>query len=193
MANIKGFMEKVKIPENISAIPKSQAESGGNLKAVRKMLEEKMNEKVKIYGFIGMEVYDLAREKRIEIAEIKTYLDKMDAVNAEIEELEKQKEELEKKSVKKNICVCGYRLKPQDRFCPNCGEVVEKGTVTCTCGAELDKNVKFCNVCGKSMEDIIKGQQTVTAQMPAMKECICGAKVPAGQFMCMECGRKIED
>lgn len=164
MANIKGFMEKVKLPESISAISKSQAEGGGSLKAVRKMLEEKMNEKVKVYGFIGMEVYDLSRENRIEIAEIKSYLDKMDVLNNEIEELEKQRDELERKSVKKNICVCGYKLKPQDRFCPNCG---------------------------KSMEEIINGQKTV--QAPAMKECICGAKVPAGQFLCMECGRKIEE
>lgn len=188
MANIKDFMGKVKIPEGIS---KSQTESGGNLKAVRKTLEEKMNEKVKIYGFIGMEVYDLSKEKKIEIAEIKSYLDKMDVLNDEIEELEKQKEELERKSVKKNICVCGYKLKPQDRFCPNCGEVVERDSVTCTCGAELKKNAKFCNACGKSMEDIIDSQKT--AQTSEMKECICGARVPAGQFMCMECGRKIED
>lgn len=191
MANIKDLMEKVKIPENISMLPKQQADGGGNLKAVRKSLEDKMNEKVKIYGFIGMEVYDLSKENRVEIAEIKTYLDKMDVLNGEIEELEKQKEELERKSAKKNICVCGYKLKPQDRFCPNCGEVVEKDTVTCMCGAELEKNAKFCNACGKSMEDILNSQKT--AQAPAMKECICGAKVPAGQFMCMECGRKIED
>lgn len=148
-------------------------------------------EKVKIYGFIGMEIYDLSKENRVEIAEIKTYLDKMDVLNGEIAELEKQKEELERKSVKKNICVCGYRLKPQDRFCPNCGEVVEKDTVTCTCGAELEKTARFCNACGKSMENILSSQQT--PQTSAMKECICGAKVPLGQFMCMECGRKIED
>lgn len=191
MANIKDLMEKVKIPESISIISKSQAEGGSNLKAVRKTLEEKMNEKGKIYGFIGMEVYDLSKENRVEIAEIKSYLDKMDALNGEIKELEKQKEELEKKSLKKNICVCGYKLKPQDRFCPNCGEVVERDTVTCTCGAELKKTARFCNVCGKSMEDITKSWQAV--QMPAIKECICGAKVPVGQFMCMECGRKIQD
>lgn len=191
MANIKDLMEKVKIPENIPMLLKQQADGGGNLKAVRKSLEDKMNEKVKIYGFIGMEVYDLSKENRVEIAEIKTYLDKMDVLNGEIEELEKQKEELERKSAKKNICVCGYKLKQQDRFCPNCGEVVEKDTVTCMCGAELEKNAKFCNACGKSMEDILNGQRTV--QAPAMKECICGAKVPAGQFMCLECGRKIED
>ncbi|MBD5507533.1 MAG: zinc ribbon domain-containing protein [Lachnospiraceae bacterium] len=191
MANIMGLMEKVKIPESIPRLPKQQSENGGNLKTVRKSLEEKMNEKVKIYGFIGMEVYDLSKENRIEIAEIKTYLDKMDVLNGEIEELEKQKEELERKNVKKNICVCGYKLKPQDRFCPNCGEVIERDTVICTCGAELEKTAKFCGVCGKSVEDIINSQQT--AHAPAVKECICGAKVPVGQFMCMECGRKIED
>lgn len=191
MANIKGFMEKVKLPESISVISKPQPEGRGNLKAVKKALEERMNEKVKIYGFIGMEVYDLSKENRIEIVEIKSYLDKMDVLNSEIEELEKQRDELERKSVKKNICVCGYKLKPQDRFCPNCGEAVVRDTVTCTCGTELEKTAKFCNVCGKSIEEIINSQKT--AQAPAMKECICGAKVPAGQFMCMECGRKIED
>lgn len=191
MANIKELMEKVKLPDGISAMSKVQAESGGSLKTVKKTLEEKMNEKVKIYGFIGMEVYDLSKENRIEIAEIKSYLDKMDELNGEIEELEKKKEELERKGGKKNVCICGYKLKPQDRFCPNCGEVVERDTVICICGAELEKTAKFCNVCGKSMEDIMNNQQNV--RLPALKECICGAKVPAGQFMCLQCGRKIEE
>lgn len=191
MDNLKGIMKKVKIPETIHAVPKSQAENGVNLKAIKKNLEEKMNEKVKIYGFIGMEVYDLSKEKRIEIAEIKTYIEKMDALDSEIQTLEKQKEELERKGAGKNICVCGYKLKPQDRFCPNCGEVVERNTVTCSCGNELPKDLKFCNVCGKRMEDIIGTQEVGRA--PIMKECICGAKIPQGQFMCLECGRKIED
>lgn len=190
MDNIKELMKKVKIPENIPVVSKFQAENGMNLKAIQKDIENKMNEKVKIYGFIGMEVYDLSKENRIEIAEIQTYLDKMDVLNSEIEELEKQKEEMEKKSAGKNICTCGYKLKPQDRFCPNCGESVGD-TVICTCGTELSKNAKFCSVCGKRMEDIVNNQET--AKAPPMKECICGAKVPAGQFMCLECGRKIED
>lgn len=191
MDSIKDLMKKVKIPESIPVVSKFQAEEGMNLKAVQKNLEDKMNEKVKIYGFIGMEVYDLAKENKIEIAEIKTYIEKMDELNTEVEELEKQKEELERKTAKKNICVCGYKLKPQDRFCPNCGEVIAKDTVVCTCGTELSKNTKFCSVCGKSMEDIINSKED--AKKTVMKECICGAKVPAGQFMCLECGRKIED
>lgn len=191
MDSIKGLMKKVKIPESIPVVSKFQAEDGMNLRAVQKNLEEKMNEKVKIYGFIGMEVYDLIKENKIEIAEIKTYIDKMDALNDEVKELEKEKEELERKTAKKNICVCGYKLKPQDRFCPNCGEVIARDTIVCICGSELAKNAKFCSVCGKRMEDIINSQES--AKEVVMKECICGAKVPAGQFMCLECGRKIED
>lgn len=187
MDGLKGFMKKVKIPENIM---QNQTEGGLNLKTIKKLLEEKLNEKAKVYGFIGMEVYDLSKENKIEIEQIKTYLEKMDALNSEINELEKQKEELEKKSAGKNICSCGYKLKPQDRFCPNCGEAVARDTIICTCGTELSKDVKFCSVCGKRMEDIIKEQEVSKA--PEMRECICGAKVPAGQFMCLECGRKIE-
>jgi len=191
MDSIKGLMKKVKISENIPVVSKFQVEDGTNLKAVQKNLEDKMNEKVKIYGFIGMEVYDLTKENKIEIAQIKTYIDTMDALNAEVAELEKQKEELERKTAKKNICICGYKLKPQDRFCPNCGEVIAKDTILCTCGTELPKDAKFCNVCGKRIEDIMNSQES--GKETAMKECICGAKVPVGQFMCLECGRKIED
>lgn len=185
MDSIKGLMK------NIPVVSKFQAEDGMNLKTVQKKLEEKMNEKVKIYGFIGMEVYDLIKEKKIKITEIKAYVDKMDALNNEVKELEKAKEELERKNTKKNICVCGYKLKPHDRFCPNCGAEIARDTIVCTCGAELAKDVKFCSVCGKSMEDIINFRSDI--KETAMKECICGAKVPAGQFMCLECGRKIED
>lgn len=191
MDNIAGLIKKVKIPEKILPVSKMQTEEGLSLKAIKKNLEERMNEKAKIYGFIGMEVYDLSKENKIEIAQIKTYLDKMDALNSEIEELEKQKAEFEKKSAGKNICSCGCKLKPQDRFCPNCGEVVARDTIICTCGTELAKNAKFCSVCGKSSEDILREQESM--KTPETRECICGAKVPVGQFMCLECGRKIED
>lgn len=191
MDNITGLMKKVKIPEKIIPASKVQTEAGLNLKTVKKNLEERMNEKAKIYGFIGMEVYDLSKENKIEVVQIKTYLDKMDALNGEIEELEKQKEALEKRNAGKNVCSCGCKLKPQDRFCPNCGEVVARDTIICTCGTELAKDAKFCSVCGKRAEDILQ-EQEIAKEQPKTRECICGAKVPEGQFMCMECGRKLE-
>ncbi len=190
MDNIKGLMKKVKKTDDIHIISKASVENGMNLKTMRKELEEKMNEKAKIYGFIGMEIYDLSKENKVEIPQIKNYLDKMNEINLAIENIEKQIKEKEAKNAGKRICACGCKLKPQDRFCPNCGEVVPRDTVICSCGAELNKNSRFCNSCGKSMEAILKEQQ-VPGQQP-IKECICGAKVPVGQFMCLECGRKIE-
>lgn len=191
MDNLKGLVKKVKIPNAIQHIAlRGNAESGVNIKSLKKELEESMNEKAKIYGFLGMEVYDLVTEEKIELPQIKNYIEKMDELNRNISELEKKIKEQESKNVGKNVCSCGYKLKPQDRFCPNCGEVVPRSTVLCTCGTELEKDAKFCRTCGKRMEDILKSLEKEPE--PAMKECICGAKVPVGQFMCLECGRKLE-
>lgn len=186
MDNLKGIMKKVKIPDN----SKDTGNKGLNIKSIDKALEEKRNDKTKIYGFIGMEVYDLSKENKIELPQIQNYIDQMDALNSEIEELEKQKEELQIKNAGKNICICGYKLKAQDRFCPNCGEVISRPITVCVCGAKIEKNMKFCRSCGKSIEEIQKAFEPAPPKM--MKECICGAKVPEGQFMCFECGRKIE-
>lgn len=190
MDSVKGLMKKVKKPNNMQIASKSSVSSGENLKTMKKELEDLINSKAKIYGFIGMEVYDLYKENKIEIPQVKNYLDNMDTINQSIEEMKNEIKEREAKNVGKNICSCGYKLKPQDRFCPNCGEMVPRDTVICSCGTELSKDAKFCHSCGKSMESILKGQEEPEKQI--MKECICGAKVPAGQFMCLECGRKIE-
>ncbi|MCM1156715.1 MAG: zinc ribbon domain-containing protein [Roseburia sp.] len=184
MDNLKELIKKVRLPDG--------SDKEGNIKEITKELEEKRNETAKIYGFIGMEVYDLSKAGKIEIAQINNYLEKMDALNQEIAELEKKKEELEVKNAGKNVCTCGYKLKPQDRFCPNCGEVIARAATVCVCGAKLKKNMKFCNVCGRSVEEIQKAMEAGQEEEKPVRECICGAKVPEGQFMCFECGRKIE-
>ncbi len=190
MENILDKVKKIKVPDTVLMSPKFASDKNVNLKAMKKELENKINEKVKLYGFIGMEVYDMSKDGRIDIPEIQNYLDKMDEISAETEELAKKIAEQEAKAAGKNICSCGYQLSPQDRFCPNCGEEVPKGTILCTCGTELDKSCKFCTTCGKRIEDIINNKEE--PKQPVMRECICGAKVPEGQFMCMECGRKVE-
>ncbi|MCM1048815.1 MAG: zinc ribbon domain-containing protein [Clostridiales bacterium] len=191
MDNLLDKVKKVKIPDAIHIAPKSTSNMSVDLKAMKKELENKMNEKVKIYGFIGMEVYDLSKAGRINIPEITSYLEKMDGISAVVSELEKNIAVQEAKIAGKNICSCGFQLKPQDRFCPNCGEAVPKNTILCTCGTELDKNCRFCTTCGKKIEDLINNKKE-PIQQTVMRECICGAKVPEGQFMCMECGRKVE-
>lgn len=186
--SIKGIMKRIKPTDGGHSAPKQ--DSGVNLKALKKEIDEKRGEQAKTYGFIGMEVYDLVKEKKIEIPQIESYLEKMDEINSEIKELETKIQEQERRIAGKNICSCGYKLKPSDKFCPNCGEPVP-GIVICSCGVQLDQNAKFCSSCGKKIEDILKEQET--AKEAPMRICICGAKVPAGQFMCMECGRKLED
>lgn len=190
MENIKELMKKMKVPDKIGIVSKSSEEKGVNLKSMKKELEEKMNEKIKVYGFIGMETYDLIKENKLEAPQLSSYMEKMEELNQTIEEMEEiiKREELKNKG--KNICACGYKLNEQDRFCPNCGEVVPRDTVVCFCGAEIQKNMKFCRSCGKSKEEILSSLETSGRR--TMKECICGAKVPVGQFMCLECGRKVE-
>lgn len=186
--SIKNIMNRIK-PMDVGNSAQKQ-DNGVNLKALKKQIDEKRGEQVKIYGFIGMEVYDLAKENEIDIPQIQSYLEKMDEINTEIQELEARIKKQERRNTGKNVCACGYKLKPNDKFCPNCGEPVP-GIIICSCGAQLDENTKFCNSCGKKVEDILR-EQEAPKETP-MRVCICGAKVPAGQFMCMECGRKIED
>ena len=110
MDNLKGLMKKVKMPEAKHIAPKT--ETGVNLKAMKKELDEKRNEQVKIYGFIGMEVYDLTKENKIDIPEIKNYFEKMDEINNSVQELEAKIKELEARNAGKNVCACGCKLKP---------------------------------------------------------------------------------
>ena len=184
MDNIKGLIKKVKLPDALG-----QSSDKKNRKTISRLLEDKTNEKIKLYGFIGMEVYDFSKENKIESVQIKHYLDKIQSLEEEIQELEQQKAELEAKNVGKNLCSCGYKLNPQDRFCPNCGEPVSKSATYCICGAEIVKNSKFCGFCGRSLETATSETQPVKIRPP--RECICGAKVPEGQSLCFECGRKI--
>lgn len=43
---------------------------------------------------------------------------------------------------------CGSELKPQAKFCPKCGEKVEKVRCCSNCGKALESGVKFCSSCG---------------------------------------------
>lgn len=164
--------------------PFSGTVTGNN---VKKLLEEKKKERAKIYGFIGMDVYDLYRQGKVNMEELEVHFEKMQALEKEIADLEAERQEAKNKGA--NVCSCGQKLTPENRFCPGCGKPVDNGMITCTCGNLIKKDLKFCSFCGKNLQELA-GQEEEPAEY---RECICGAKVPEGQFMCMECGRKIED
>lgn len=195
MNNVKDFMTNITskaaagsgFMTNITS--KATAGTGVNLKAIKKELEEIKSKKLKMYGYIGMETYDLMKDNKIELPQLNGYIEKMEELNQIIAEKEEFIKKEEAKNKGENICACGYKLTPQDRFCPNCGEEIPRDTVICSCGAEIQRGAKFCHSCGKSMEDILSQQEP---QQQPVKECICGARLAPGQFMCLECGRKVE-
>ena len=164
---------------------------------VKKELEEKNQERAKIYGYIGMEACDMYRQGKLEIPELSIYFDKMQELDKAIVELEEEKKKIEQKAQNsgKVICSCGCAVSPKNRFCPQCGKPIEQRENVCVCGKKIKGDVVFCPNCGRNVKSA-PAETTAPPQANAViqnyRECICGAKVPEGQFMCMECGRKIE-
>ena len=172
---------------------------------VKKALDEKYRERLKIYGYVGMEVYDLYKQNKISIPEVEMHLEKLKEMDKEIADLEAEKQRMEAESGKPNVCSCGCTLTGKERFCPKCGKPVENGAIVCTCGRTVDRGMMFCPSCGKSVKEL---QEKLSAGAGAgfegaapaggesvqkYRECTCGAKVPEGQRMCMECGRMMEE
>lgn len=158
---------------------------------MKKQLEEKEKERSKIYGFIGMDVYDLYQQGKLDLPELEAHFEKMKELEQEIAELEAEKQRREQQSKKGGVCSCGQVLSAKDSFCPNCGKPVGNGMITCVCGKQIKSDLRFCPNCGKNVKEILENGGNAGAQT-RYRECICGAKVPEGQFMCMECGRKVE-
>lgn len=160
-----------------------------NIQNIKKSLEEKNQDRAKMFGYIGMETYDLYKQGKVSVPELESYFENMEALEKQIEELENQKAELEEQSKRTPTCSCGATLSPKDKFCGKCGKPVESKNNICECGRKIEEGMAFCSNCGKSLDG---AQREIPQEVINFQECICGAKVPEGQFMCMECGRKIE-
>lgn len=169
-------------------------------RVLAKAIEEKLSNKSKLYGYIGMEVYDLHEAGKLDMEELQGYFDKLKVIDDEVKELQEQKQALELQAGKMTTCICGAQVTVADKFCPHCGAPVNNGMIVCACGNQVSKNTRFCNVCGRDLQKesgsaMMQPNVPPAAEAPAavpMKQCICGAQVPEGQFMCMECGRKVE-
>jgi len=175
------------------ANPFSGVVAGNNIK---KQLEEKNKERSKVYGFIGMDIYDLYKQGKVNIQELDVHFEKMKALEQEIADLEAERQRQELQSKGNSVCSCGQPLTTDNRFCPSCGKPVDSGMITCTCGKIVKNDLKFCSYCGRNLQDLISNateQGAPNEPGGQYRECICGARVPEGQFMCMECGRKIEN
>ena len=209
MDNIKGLMKKVTNSDVVQMASKTISGNNANVKFMRKELEEKMDEKIKIYGYIGMETYDLIKANKIQFPELNVYAKKIDEINQAMQEIEEMIRQEENKNKAIGRCSCGYMLKAQDRFCPNCGRGslgpgmgpgmvpgVGPGVAlgmgpgagqvkVCVCGVQMEMNSQMCPVCGRSMGNPFVGQGEM--MMPQIEN-----KEPVQQIMveCI-CGAKV--
>ena len=132
----------------------------------KKALDEKRNERDRIYRYIGMEAYNLYMEGKLPPSELDIHFENLKAVNTDINNIEREIE----KQKNKNRNNCGY------------------------CGAELSFDSKFCPRCGRAVNQINdpNGCGTVPRIEIQNKVCVCGAVIPPDSTICMECGRRAD-
>ena len=116
-----GFFNKVgkNISDNISSIS-SGLEN-------KKALNDKRNERDKIYKYIGMEAFTLYKEGKMPSSELDVHFEKLKTVDMEISRLEKEIEKQKNKG-KINCRNCGTELTSGIQYCPKCGApVIQNG------------------------------------------------------------------
>lgn len=165
-----------------------------NSQSLKKSLEEKNKEKSKIYGYLGMETYDLYKGQKLSAPELEIHFEKLGALEKEIAEIEEKLAQAA--NAGKPVCSCGCVLNDQMKFCPKCGKPVELDFVICACGQRIKSDMSFCPYCGNKRNVALEPPEQKEAEAvrkeEVFRECVCGAKIPEGQYMCMECGRKVE-
>ena len=115
-----GFFNKVgkNISDNINSIS-----SGFENK---KALNDKRNEKDRIYKYIGMEAFNLYKEGKMPSSELDVHFERLKTVDMEIARLEKEIEKSKSKG-KVNCRNCGMELTSDVKYCPRCGAPVMQG------------------------------------------------------------------
>lgn len=170
---------------------------------LKKKLDEKLEEKKKIYNYIGMEVYDLYKAGKIVQPELDVYFEKMNILEQEIAAVKAEMDKAKTPLQENHKCSCGNILSPGSKFCPKCGKPVESEFIICSCGGKVKRGMIFCPQCGQKMSELSvanaqqnydgRGFSEINSAKAQRKECICGALIPVGQSICMECGRKVTD
>ncbi len=129
-------------------------------------LEKKMEEKQKIFGYIGMEFYEQYSSGTFELSNFKIYFDKLKEIDMEIKRMQGVLVPLA------NEC---------SKLCPGCGE-------------KLSSASNFCPFCGTNLADlplnetVKESNKTPNVQK---KKCICGAELDETQAICLSCGRLV--
>lgn len=159
-----------------------------SMSAIKRQIKALVNEKAKVYEFIGMEVHEMYQENGIEVLRLEPFLEKLNTIENELTKLNQKKED-KQKNKKLTTCECGQKIDEETKFCPGCGKKVNVEPLVCHCGTELGDHSSFCPNCGSKREEIESSSDAI--ETTAMIECVCGAMVAIDQAMCMECGRRV--
>lgn len=160
---------------------------------IKKNIEEKQKEKQKIFGYLGMELYEKCKEGDYNLPDFEIHIEKLKSLDTEIEALNNELNAMN--SDISLICSnCGAELQENAKFCMICGTPVASSENICSCGTKLDKGMMFCPVCGQKASEVFEVKQsTDNDNIPQnMRTCICGAALKEGQSICMNCGRLVK-
>jgi hypothetical protein len=128
---------------------------GGIMDANKSKLKTHMAERVKMFEFIGMEIYTLYTRGEISVPQIEPFCTKVRELNAEIAKCNALIRETDL------ICTCGEKLKKGSVFCSKCGkktvdehplptiQTAEPEPPQCTCGEDIPQGATLCLGCGR--------------------------------------------
>ena len=82
---------------------------------------------------------------------------------------------------------CNAEIDDNARFCPECGNKIEKLQFCANCGAKLEEGATFCSNCGEKIESFPTASQE-------KRECpYCGEEILATAKKCKHCGEWLEE
>jgi len=82
---------------------------------------------------------------------------------------------------------CNAEIDDNARFCPECGNKIEKLQFCANCGAKLEEGATFCSNCGEKIESLPAVSQE------KMKCPYCGEEILATAKKCKHCGEWLDD
>ena len=131
------------------------SESTRTIKIVKNELVNCQDNFSKLMNIIGTESFNLFTKGNLSFDLLEDYFVQSTILNQQINNLLKEKQEIEKSNQKFIICLCGTKNAKSVNFCPNCGNsTIEKNeeVFLCVCGTSLAVDQTFCLECGRLKE-----------------------------------------
>ncbi|PKM52374.1 MAG: hypothetical protein CVV02_01080 [Firmicutes bacterium HGW-Firmicutes-7] len=140
-------------------------------------------EKTEVFTATGEKLYNMKKEEDVNIQELEAVIGRAFEIDQFIEQKEAAIEEA---------------LRKREETIKSLGEE-EEDKIICSCGADVSSGTKFCPKCGNKIEKVEQGvvveevnEEDVHEEVIAEEiTCDCGATLAGGTSFCVQCGRKV--